>query len=129
MALLDEIADRLALLDLGLIVKGQMPATPDRAVALNEYAGGGAETGFGFPGLQDELPGLQVKVRGVRDDYAGPRDVIETIYRELPKVQGQLLSGTMYRMIKPQQVPFILERDSSERCVFAVNFLCEKEFQ
>ena len=38
MALLDEIADRLALLDLGLIVKGQMPATPDRAVALNEYA-------------------------------------------------------------------------------------------
>lgn len=126
--LLEDIMDRLSTLGLGLIVKGQLPATPDIAIGVMEYGGAAPNTGFGFAGLQDEMPGVQIKARGVKNDYFTPRTVIQDIYKDLPKVQGTALLGTMYRMIKPVQTPFLFERDQSERCVFMVNFLCEKEF-
>ena len=129
MALLDELAAYLATVSpsLGLIVKGSMPATSDVCLSLQEYGGAPPTTGFGTPGLQYEMPGVQILARGVAHDYQEPRARIERAYQALAKVQGTTLSGTKYLMVRPQQSPFLLERDGNERCVFAVNCLAEKE--
>jgi hypothetical protein len=134
--ILDEIAAYLSNVS-GLsgvtIVKGLMPATPDVVLSLHEYGGSPPIQGFGVPGIQHEMPGVQVRVRGPRPgtggshEYTTPRTVMETAYQALSQIQGATLSGTFYLMAHPQQSPFILERDENARVVFAVNVLFEKE--
>lgn len=136
---LDEIAAHLAAAPDSVgtvgqtIHKGTLPEpepnqTVGTMVAVYEYGGGPPNGGFSNPGLRDEMPGVQVVVRGgTPRDYNTPRTVAETIYKKLAKVQATTLSGTRYRMIKPQQSPFLLERDGNGRVKIACNFMCEKE--
>lgn len=131
MTLLDEIAVFLVAQGVGVLgstlFKGLMPDSPHACVAIYEYGGRPAITGFSKPGIQHEYPGLQVVSRGVAFDYAGPRAKIELAYRALSTVQAQTLSGAKYLMLRAQQSPFVLERDGSNRVKFAVNFIAEKE--
>jgi hypothetical protein len=130
--LLDEVATYIAANVAGHTLgtnffKGLLPDTPDLATAIYEYGGGPGNLGFGTPGLKDELSGLQVVTRGAAGDYTNPRARIEAVYKQLPRVQGTTLSGAYYRMIRPQQSPFIMEIDAANRKKFVCNFLVEKE--
>lgn len=105
---------------------GLLPATPDIAMAVYEFGGPSPDLGFGVPGVQYEHPSLQIVCRGVVRDYDGPRDMIQLAYLALATVQAQTLTGTLYLMIRPQQNPFLRERDAKERCVFVCNFSVDK---
>lgn len=129
MALLDDVLTRLGTLTLtGYTVDaGHISDDSDKRVAVYEYMGRASETGFGVSGLQYEWPGLQVVVRGDPHDYVGPRGIIETIYKDLPKVQAvQIGTGGYYHMFRPQQAPFFMKRDDRHRIYLAVNFIVEK---
>jgi hypothetical protein len=132
MALLADIKTRI--LTLGIsgypaaqVYRGEMRPSPDNGIALHQYPGNAPELGFARPGFLYENPGLQVTVRGGPTDYDGPREVIYQIWRDLPKVQDTVLGTTRYLMIRANQHPFLLERDGNQRCVWAVNFICETE--
>lgn len=131
MALLDEIADKLAAVGLGTvntdIFVGSMPEDPNICISVNEYSGSAPLHGFGTPGIKHEFPSVQVLVRGEPFDYIGPKTRATTAWAELAKVQAQALGSTFYLMIRPNQSPFILRRDETKRVVIACNYTCEKE--
>lgn len=131
MSLGEEIADKLAILGLGVvgtsIFIGMMPDHPDELIAVMETGGSAPTFGFSTPGLKFETPNVQVIVRGERGDYSAPRDTIQTAFRGLATVQGQYLGPSYYHMIRPIQSPFMLHRDQNERPVFIFNATCEKE--
>jgi hypothetical protein len=136
-ATLNEIAAKLAALGLGTLgvdlFIGFLPATPPACGAVYEQGGLAPELGFGQPGILFETPALQVVFRGAPGDYAGPRAKAEAAYQGLAAVEAQTLSagagGTsaFYHWIHPQQAPFLLDRDDSQRVRIAFNALCEKE--
>ena len=109
------------------VSRGEMPDKPDKMVTLQMYPGNAPMLGFGQAGLQYESPGLQMAVRGETTDYDGPMAVIDILYADLVTVQGEYLSGTRYQIIRANQQPFLLARDGKQRCVWAVNFICEKD--
>lgn len=129
--LLAEIKARIELLGAALngyvVKRGSMPASPDEVIALQEYGGAPPTPGFGVAGIQFEMPGVQVFVRGKADQLDEPRLVIERIYQDLQKVQAKVLSGTRYLFVRPQQSPQKFEHDTARRYTYLVNFLCEKE--
>ena len=104
-----------------------LPETPATCGAVFETAGAGPTAGFGFPGIQHESPGVQIRFRGERYDDEGPRVKAQTAYRLFMTVQGSTLSGTKYLTLHPTQAPFILDRDGDERVVWAFNALAVKE--
>jgi hypothetical protein len=104
-----------------------IPETPQICGAVFETAGAAPTAGFGFPGIQHESPGVQIRFRGEPFDEAGPRVKAQTAYRLFMTVQGQTLSGTKYLTLHPNQAPFILDRDGDQRIVWAFNALALKE--
>jgi hypothetical protein len=104
-----------------------MPETPDICGAIFRTGGSPPQGGFGVPGVLHEMPGIQIRFRGVARDSTGPQAKIEAAYRALAEVQGTTLSGTKYLMVRMSQSPFVLERDDRERVVWTVNALAEKE--
>lgn len=131
--LLEDIAAYLATeatLATATIRTGRLPASPDSVIVVQEYGGVPPNTGFGTPGLKDEMPGVAIRVRGDAEDYATPRATIQLVYRHMAKLQAMTLGtpGVFYRMARAQQAPFPLELDSDRRHVFGVNYLIEKEF-
>ena len=109
------------------VKRGEMANSPDEQVVLNMYAGNTPDLGFGIPGLQFEYPGLQISVRGAATDYDGPEAVIGVLYEDLVTVQDEYLTGSRYLLIRANQSPFLAARDGNQRCVWKVNFICEKE--
>jgi hypothetical protein len=128
MAFLDDIKGRIDALSLaGYTVKtGSLSATPDLLIAVYEYGGNPPDLGFGTSGIKYAHPGLNVKVRGAADDYAGPRAVAELIWLDLPKVQGIALGGTAIQLIKPSGSIALFDRDGNRRCVFNFNMIVDK---
>jgi hypothetical protein len=106
--------------------KGTMPATPDVCAAIAEYGGLSPRYVFGTSGIADDMPRVQVLVRGTVDDYAGPRALAETIYRALSNVANQTLSGTRYLAVTPLQPPYSLLQDDLDRYVVGFNCQIEK---
>lgn len=132
MSAMEEVADYLATLSLGSpapsIVKGQLPDAPATCIAVQEYPGAPSDFGFGVDGIQYEYPALQLLFRGEPNDYASPRALAKTVCQELAKVQAESIGSppVYYHFIKPQSPPFLLERDGQQRCVIALNAVCEK---
>ena len=127
--LLDDITTRIELLSAiaGYTVdKGRLSEDTDKRIVVFESDGKPSRLGFSDAGLRYEFPMLQILVRGEVTDYEGPRDVIEAIYQDLPKVQATALSGTTYFTIKPQGPPVFYRRDENERNSFSVRFLIWK---
>ena len=109
------------------VFRTEMPNSPNKLIAVYQYAGNAPELGFGFPGVQYDHPGLKVIVRGDPTDSEGPAAVIETIYRDFMTVQDVVLGTTRYLMIKANQQPFLDARDGNQRCVWSCNFICDRE--
>ncbi len=135
MALLNEIAAKLAALGLGTVGTsihiGMMPETPDVCCAVYEYGGQPPEFGFGTAGISYESPAVQVVFRGLPGDYATPRASAATAYNGLASVEATTLTGggtsAFYHTVHPQQAPFSLGPDANQRVRIAFNCIAEKE--
>lgn len=112
---------------LGPVYIGFMPDNPAVAGVVYEYGGLAPDGGFGVGGVAYETPAVQVVFRGLPGDYMGPRTKAEVAYRAMAALQPGTLSGTMYLLVRPQQSPFLLQRDNTSRVYIACNFLCQKE--
>jgi len=120
-----EVATRVAsALSLTLetnLFRNTMPTSPDVCGAVYAKPGAPSELGFGADGVQRERPSVQLVFRGVPGDVDGPTAMAVSAVADLAKVQDQLLSGTRYFLITPQQSqPFVLKRDEAERVYVAV---------
>jgi hypothetical protein len=113
-----------------VIAIGTLPSAPDKVVCLREYSAAPSELGYGVDGVQFEYPGLQMLARGEPGDYSEPRVRLERTYLAGAKVQAVTLTGatgSAYHLVwLPQQAPFLLDRDESNRFIFAVNFIVQK---
>lgn len=123
--LLDDIALYLQQKGIGTIgtdiFKGQLPATPDNAIALFEYAGEPQD----LTDANLEYPGLQVLVRN--KSYASGRQKIEQLKNDLHGITETTINNVRYLLIQAKQSPFFLERDENGRAIFVVNFRIIKE--
>jgi hypothetical protein len=100
---------------------GLMPETVNNVVALYENAGAAPNFTLGSSGLpQMERPQLQVLIRNT--SYSGGRSLAETIYRTLTAITNQVINTNSYLRVEALGMPTVLERDSSKRVVFTMNF-------
>jgi hypothetical protein len=102
-----------------------MPPTPNTCVTITEYGGRTAPDIriFGQAEMTREYPRVQLLVRGEPDDYVTPRKKAQDVIRSMSKIMTTTLSGFVYLIVTPLQMPFLLRRDELRRYVFAVN--CE----
>ncbi|TCS80377.1 minor capsid protein [Tepidibacillus fermentans] len=123
--LLDDIALYLQQKGIGTIgtdiFKGQLPATPDNAIALFEYAGEPQD----LTDANLEYPGLQVLVRN--KSYSAGRQKIEQVRNTLHGLTETVINNVRYLLIQAKQSPEALPRDESDRAIFVVNFRIIKE--
>jgi len=123
--LLDDIAFYLQQKGIGTIgtdiFKGQLPATPDNAIALFEYAGEPQD----LTDANLEYPGLQVLVRN--KSYASGRQKIEQLKNDLHGITETTINNVRYLLIQAKQSPEALPRDENGRAIFVVNFRIIKE--
>jgi hypothetical protein len=108
------------------VVRGKVPATPDKVIVLRETGGAGPERFLGGS-ASVEQPALQVIVRGAKHDYDGPRLQIEQIYQAAMGWGAFTASSVRYLGLTPLQAPTKLRDDENERVEFVVNFLVQKE--
>lgn len=123
--LLDDIALYLQQQGIGMIgvdiFKGQLPATPDNAIALFEYAGEPQD----LTDANLEYPGLQVLVRN--KSYSAGRQKIEQARSALHGLTEATINNVRYLLIQARQSPEALPRDENGRAIFVVNFRIIKE--
>lgn len=115
---------------LGTLTVGSMPASPDSIGTIYEYGGQMIERQFGQAGIRYEKPSLQIVFRGSPEDYASPRNRADIAWRYLAAVNpGPLGAGvsTEYLMITPQQSPFMMgPQDSNRRYLIGFNLYISK---
>ena len=104
-----------------------LPASPDEAVVVYEYAGLPSTYVFGSAQIDREFPRIQIVCRGEKDDIDPPRALAETIYKAIGAVANQSLSGTRYHAITPLQPPFLMGHDANGRPLIVFNCQVDKE--
>lgn len=107
---------------------GSLDDTPDAQVCLFEYPGLPNEPVMGGTTVRLEFPNVHVEVRGVKDDYDGPRLKIQQVVASFTKIGDQVLSGVQYGAVMALQPAFHLKRDENGRHIFACNFRVQKAF-
>lgn len=139
MAMVHEIAAKLAALGLGSVTAGEvtiftdkLPATPDECGAVYATRGLPAESPFGSAAIDRETPGIQVVFRGEPGDRATPRENCEAAKQGLAAIQVTTLTGggtsALYRWIHAQDSePILFNEDPAGRFSYSVNFMAEKE--
>jgi hypothetical protein len=95
-----------------------LPDQPDSLVALLPYEGqaGGWRDDNGLP--IDDAPRFQVLTRDPSETTAAAK--AKQVHAVL-HVRQQAIGGTWYMAIEPQQTPFFLKRDASNRAVVVFN--------
>ena len=124
MSWIEAIADFLEDEDFGVagtnLFIGQLPDTAGFAILLTEYDGNVIETFQS--GIALYQPSLQVRVQGVTDDYATPRDTLKAIQAALAGITNQTLSGVHFQRIKPSTTILSLGQDETLVFQFSANF-------
>lgn len=99
---------------------GIMPSNTNLVISLTQYGGDIIETQA--TGIQLNRPSLQVKVRGVAEDYATPLARITAIQNKLAAVSNQTLTGIPFLRIRPITSIISLGQDENLRYEFTCNF-------
>lgn len=124
MGFIESIADRLQAQSLGTkgtnLFIGILPETNSLATVLNEYNGEIIETNK--VGIALFQPSLQVRVRGMPEDYAAPKARIEAIQTALAALPDATYSGVRILRVKPQGTILALGQDNNLRYEFTANF-------
>jgi hypothetical protein len=92
---------------------GYFPNTPDRCVAITDTSGPAPEASFAY-----EEPGIQLRVRGLREDYTLTNTKVTELFDAL---HGQSINSE-YAACWAQGSPIFMSYDTNERPVWSVNF-------
>lgn len=118
------IADHLTSNSLGVqgtsLFIGQLPDNEVLCTALTEYEGNFTET-FAS-GMALSVPQLQVRVRGVPEDYATPRSRIIAIQTLLNQISNTTIGGVAFLRVQPTSTILALGQDDRLRWGFSANF-------
>lgn len=130
---LAELATLIAASGLGLtsgtnLFYGILPPDPDVLLTMFEYGGQPNEPNLGRGTTRLVFPRVQVLARGIKDDYDGPRLVLQNIVTLFTAVVNQNVTGIRYLAIEPLQDPFPLRRDDNFRIEIVCNFKITKEY-
>lgn len=124
MGFIESIADRLQTQSLGTkgvnLFVGVLPETDSMATVLNESNGEIIETNA--VGIALFQPSLQVRVRGLAEDYATPKARIEAIQTALAALPDATYTGVRILRIRPQGTILALGQDNNMRFEFTANF-------
>lgn len=96
---------------------GRMTESEDQQIVVTETPGLPAEAGDS----DMAYPSLQVRVRGAPKDVASVRAKSEEVFDTLHAARGTI-GGKVWAGILHESGPFLVEYDSKDRPVFAVNF-------
>lgn len=101
----------------------RIPPDPDVCLTLIHYGGLPDESTVGTAGaINIEYPRFQAVCRGVRDDYAGPMAMANSVKIAFQKVLNTTLSGVRYLAITLESGPMFLRRDTNDRVEVVANF-------
>ena len=131
--LLDDMGDLLSTGGLGTvgstIFLGYEPPAPDAVVVVYETAGLAPERAMSpLAGtVVCERPGVQIVCRGVRDDYATPRQQAHLAWKLIEGLQPRTLNGRRYLYAEAIQSPFPMRRDDVGRVLIGFNAVAWKE--
>lgn len=98
---------------------GMLPDTDSLSTVLTEYEGSLTET-FAS-GMALSIPQLQIRVRGVSEDYATPRTRISDIVQLLNGVSNVSIGGYQFLRIRPTSTVLAMGQDDRLRWQFSVN--------
>ena len=107
------------------VLRGKMPSSPDKVIAIFETGGSGPNFFMGSGTVEE--PAIQIRVRGEVEDYDTPRAKIEQIYQAFAGYGAFTVNSTRYLAFTPLQSPYPLRKDDNRRVEWAVNFLVRKE--
>lgn len=118
------IADYLQTQNLGTkgtnLFIGVLPETNSMVTVLNEFNGDIIETNK--VGIALYQPSLQVRTRGMPEDYATPKTRIAAIQTALAALPDASYSGVRILRIRPQGTILALGQDNNMRYEFSANF-------
>lgn len=100
---------------------GVMPSTPDRCVAIYEYAGAQPLEVLVSNTATLERPSIQIMTRGARNDYPSARSLMVSIRDNLTQVTNQALSGVNFLRISQISSINALGVDENERPRFTLS--------
>lgn len=100
---------------------GVMPSTPDRCVAIYEYAGAQPLEVLVSNTATLERPSIQIMTRGARNDYPSARSLMVSIRDNLTQVTNQALSGVNFLRINQISSINSLGVDENERPRFTLS--------
>lgn len=130
---LDDVGAYLVTQSIGVLgttlFLGMMPpvlaSTDPLMVAVHEYGGrtaAGYVRPFGAAAVDREYTRLQIEVRGLPEDYTGPRQKAQDCYLAMSKLMSfTFASGAACYTAVPLQPPFARELDGSKRWVIVFN--------
>jgi hypothetical protein len=124
MSWISALADHISTNSLGTqgtsLFIGTMPDTNILTAALTEYDGSVIETQAS--GIALYQPSLQIRVKGVAEDYTTPRARIVAIQTLLAAITNQTVSGVAFLRVRPTSSILSLGQDDRLRWSFSCNF-------
>jgi len=118
------IADYLQTQNLGTkgtnLFIGVLPETNSMVTVLNEFNGDIIETNK--VGIALYQPSLQVRTRGMPEDYATPKTRIAAIQTALAALPDATYTGIRILRVRPQGTILALGQDNNMRYEFSANF-------
>jgi hypothetical protein len=124
MSWISALADHISTNSLGTqgtsLFVGTMPDTDILTTALTEYDGSVIETNAS--GIALYQPSLQIRVKGVAEDYTTPRARIVAIQTLLAAITNQTVSGVAFLRVRPTSTILSLGQDDRLRWSFSCNF-------
>lgn len=125
MSVLEALADRLQSASVAFSASnmfiGLMPNTPDRCVALYEYAGSAPMEVLRDNSATLERPSVQVMVRASRNDYPTARSLIESVRDTLCSITDETISGVRFLRVTNLSSINALGTDENERPEFSLS--------
>lgn len=100
---------------------GLMPSTPDRCVAIYEYAGAQPLEVLTDNTATLERPSIQIMTRGARNDYPSARSLMVSIRDNLTEITNETLSGVTFLRVNQISSINALGVDENERPRFTLS--------
>ena len=124
MSWITALADHLSTNNLGVqgtsLFIGQLPDNDVLSSALTEYEGSFTETFESGMALSE--PQLQIRVRGLPEDYLTPRNRMLAIQQLLNEISNTTIGGVAFLRVRPTSTMLALGQDDRLRWGFSTNF-------
>lgn len=123
--MLEALADKLQSASVAVSASnmfiGLMPTTPDRCVALYEYAGAPPLEVMVDNAATLERPSVQIITRAGRNDYPTARSFMETVRDTLTGITDETISGIRFLRVNEISAINALGVDDNDRPRFSLS--------